>query len=69
MVLTTDKGVALVVMDRSDYTRKAKDLLEDTNKYRTIKSDPTNRLKNKLINMLEKIKAETGMQENTYRKM
>ena len=69
MVLTTDKGVALVVMDRSDYIKKAKELLEDTNTYRTIQSDPTNKLKNKLINMLRKIKADTGIQENTYRKM
>ena len=69
MVLTTDKGVALVIMDKSDYIRKAKELLEDTNTYRTIQVDPTNRLKNKLINMLRRIKADTGMQENTYRKM
>ena len=69
MVLTTYKGVALVVMDKSDYNRKAKELLEDTNTYRTIQFDPTNRLKNKPINMLRKLKADTGMQENTYRKM
>ena len=31
MVLTTDKGVTLVVMDKSDYNRKAKELLEDIN--------------------------------------
>ena len=67
MVLTTDKGVALVVMDRRDYIRKARQLLDDTNTYRTIQSDPTNKLKNKLINMLRKIKA--SMQENIYRRM
>ena len=66
MVLTADKGVELVVMDRSDYIRKAKELLDDTNTYSTIQSDPTNKLKNKLINMLRKIKADTGMQENIY---
>ena len=69
IVLTTDKGVALVGMDRSHYIRKAKELLDDTNTYRTIQSDPTNKLKNMLINMLRKIKADTGMQENIYRKM
>ena len=31
MVLTADKGVALVVMDRKEYIRKARDLLNDTN--------------------------------------
>ena len=69
MVLTADKGVTLVVMDRSDYIKKAKELLEDTNTYRTIQIHPTSRLKNKLVNILRRIKAETGMQENTYRKM
>ena len=69
MVLTTDKGVALVVMDRCDYIRKAKELLDETNTYRTIQLDPTNKLKNNLINILRKIKANTGMQENIYRTM
>ena len=69
MILTTDKGMALVVMDRKEYIRKARDLLDDTNTYRSIQSDPTNKLKNKLINILKKIKADTGMQENIYRRM
>ena len=69
MVLTTDKGVALVVMDRSDYIRKAKEILDDTSTYRTIQSDPTNKLKNKPINILKKIKVDIGMQENVYEKM
>ena len=69
MVLNTDIGVALVVMDRSDYIRKAKELLDGTSTYRTIQPDPTNKLKNKLINTLRKIKVDTGMQENIYRKM
>ena len=45
MVLTADKGVTLVAMDRVDYIRKAKELLEDTNTYRTILADPNSRLK------------------------
>ena len=69
MVLTTDKGVALIVMARVDYIKKAKELLEDTNTYRTIQTDPTSRLKYKLVNIFRKIKAETGMQDNTYKKM
>ena len=56
-------------MDRGDYIKKAKELLEDTNMYRPIQTDPSSRLKNKLVNILRKIKAETGMQENIYRKM
>ena len=61
MVLTTDKGVAPVAINKIDYIKKPKELLQDTSTYRTIKGDPTSRLKNKLINILKKVKAETGM--------
>ena len=56
-------------MDRQDYIKKARNLLEDTNTYSLIQTGPTNKHKAKLINMLKNIKAETGMNENTYRKM
>ena len=69
MVLTTDKGVALVVINRVDYIRKAQEILEDTNTYRVIQTDPTSRLKNKLIGILRRIKTTTGLQDNIYRKM
>ena len=68
MILNADKGVALVVMDRQDSIRKAKELLEDTNTYRPIQSDPINKLKTKLVNTLKKIKADTGMNDNMYRR-
>ena len=46
------------VMDREEYNKKAQELLEDGGTYKIIKSDPTNRIKNKLINLLKKIKTE-----------
>ena len=69
MVLNADKDVALVVIDRKDYIRKARNLLEDTTTYRPIQSDPTNEHKPKLINSLKNKKAETGMNDNIYRRM
>ena len=69
MIHNTDKGVALVVMDRKDYIRKAGELLEDTNTYSPIHADPTNKLKTKLINILKKIKVDTGFEENIYRRL
>ena len=48
----------MVVLDRTEYTNKAQDLLEDWRTYREIKTDPTSKLKNKLISLLKKIKAE-----------
>ena len=69
VILTVDKGVAIVVMDREEYNKKAQELLEDGGTYKIIKSDPTNRIKNELINLLKKIKAEGGINENLYKKM
>ena len=69
LILTADKGVALVVMDRRDYTRKMKELLDDNNTYRPLKMDPTNRQKNRLINILRSIKTEGRLEENIYKKM
>ena len=37
--------------------------------YKTINSDPTNKLKAKLIQKLKKIKRETNMEEGMYRTM
>ena len=45
MVLTADKGVVMVIMDQQDYTNKAQALLQDTNTYKIINKDTTNRLK------------------------
>ena len=40
MILTMDKGVSMVVMDRDDYNQKAETLLQQS-AYRPIPSDPT----------------------------
>ena len=68
MVLTADKGVALVVMNTEDYKKKAEELLSQ-NTYRAITSDPTNRLKNKMINMLKSINTKGGMSEDLYKRL
>ena len=47
-------------MDRKDYQDKI---------YRTIKVDPTNKLKAQLIQKLRGIKWETNMEEGMYRTM
>ena len=69
VILTTDKGVAIVIMDKEEYKKKAQILLEDKGTYKTLKVDPTNRMKTKLINLLKKIKSEGGINDNHYRKM
>ena len=69
VILTADKGVAIVIMDKEDYQEKAKALLEDQGTYKALKSDPTNRSKTKLISLLKKIKSEGGIDDTQYKKM
>ena len=69
MILTADKGVAMVVMNKNDYIKKAKALLDDTNTYKPITTDPTTKLKNRLINILKMMKGEGKIDKNTYKKI
>ena len=68
MVLTADKGVSMVVMDREEYNSKSEELLH-TPTYQILKTDPTNKIKNKLISLLKTIKTEGGISETTYKKL
>ena len=68
IVLTADKGVDMVIMDRHDYINKANHLLNQ-NTYRSMAKDPTNSIKNKLINILKRAKSQTGLDSNTYKSM
>ena len=64
MILTADKGVSLVLMDKEEYISKAQALL-DQPEYKSIPADPTTRYKNKVISILKSIKAEGGINETT----
>ena len=69
MVLTADKGVAMVIMDKEDYTNKAHTLLQDTNTYKVLKKDPNSNLINKLITLLKDIKQTEGLSTNKYKQL
>ena len=68
MILTTDKGVALVVLNTEDYKKKEEDLLNQ-NTYRPLTTDPTVKLKNKMINLLKSIKSKGGITEELYKRL
>ena len=68
VILTVDKGVSLVVMNKEEYIKKAEELLL-TDTYRTISNDPTNKYKTKLIKLLKTIKAEGGISEAVYKRL
>ena len=68
-ILPADKGRATVVMDRSDYENKIKNILSDTKTYEPLKKDPTTTFKNKLINTLKEWKKEGRISQNLYRQI
>ena len=68
IVLTADKRVAMVIMDRQDYICKANNLVSQ-NTYKTIQQDPPNTIKNKLITILKMVKSQTGLSNQTYKAM
>ena len=68
IMLTADKGVALVVMNKTDYINKSEELL-NTNTYKKIPEDLTNKKKPRLINLLKNIKSEGGLSDERYKKM
>ena len=68
VILTADKGVSMVVMEKKEYIRKSEDLLNQST-YIALTTDPTNKCKNKLINLLKTLKAEGGIDNNTYKRL
>ena len=69
VVLTVDKGVAMVIMDQQDCNNKAQALLQDTNTYKVLNKDPTPQLKNKLITLLKNIKQSGGLSTQKYKQL
>ena len=52
VILPADKGRTTVILDKQDYQNKVNTLLNDTNTYEKLTSDPTRSIKNKLIQIL-----------------
>ena len=68
VILTADKGVAMVVMDREEYVTKVQALLAQP-PYRLLPRDPTNKIKAQLITKLRKIKKDNNLEEGMYKTM
>ena len=68
LVLTADKGVVLVIMDKQDYINKAETLLAQP-AYKTLPRDLTNKIKAQLITKLRRIKRDSNLDEGTYKAM
>ena len=69
MILPADKGRATVIMDTTDYKDKVQTLLADTNTYTKLQRNPTQKFKNKLINILREWKRQNTISEQLYWKI
>ena len=58
----------MVVMEKKEYIKKSEDLLSQST-YMALPTDPTNKCKKKLINLLKTIKAEGGINKKTYKRL
>ena len=68
VILTADKGVSMVVMDKEEYIQKSEELLHQPS-YKELPSDPTTKHKNRLISILKSIKSEGGIDNTTYKRL
>ena len=68
IILTVDKGVSMVVMNKDNYIKKSEELLHQPT-YKELTTDPTTNYKNRLISLLKTIKAEGGIDNTTYKRL
>ena len=58
----------MVFMNRQEYINKSNNILNQST-YRAIPQDSTNTIKNKLINILKRVKNQTSLHSVTYKSM
>ena len=68
IILTADKRVSIVVMDKEEYIKKSEELLHQT-AYKELTTDSTTEYKNRLISLLKTIMAEGGIDNTTYKRL
>jgi hypothetical protein len=66
LILPADKGRATVVMNKEEYNRKIRALLGDTNTYKELSADPTQRYKNNLARTLREWKKQKVITDQAY---
>ena len=69
VILPADKGRTSVILNKQDYYNKVKALLDDTNTYEKLTSDPTRAVKNKLIQTLKEWRKEERIPNYLYNQL
>ena len=66
IIVTADKGVALVVMDKSEYITKCKTLLQDNSVYQHLSKNTSSTIHKELIKILQDYKNNNFISETEY---
>ena len=69
VILAADKGNATVVMERSDYDGKVRELLGDTTTYRRLPKDPTQAQETKLSRRLRELQKNREITTPIYNRL
>ncbi len=69
VILPADKRCMTVVMDYSDYTNKAKELINDTNTYQPLDSDPSKTTVNHINKKLTTLRNQNKLSKQIYDKI
>ena len=64
-----DKGRCTVVMNKSAYTEKCKNMLQDSNTCRKLQRDPTNKYKKDLTNFIRELRENSEIDFIIYKVM
>ena len=66
IIVTADKGVALVVMDKTEYVTKCEALLQDSSVYQHLSKDTSPTIHKELIKILQDYKNNNFISETEY---
>ncbi|XP_072037406.1 uncharacterized protein [Amphiura filiformis] len=67
LIVPSDKGRATVLLNKTAYQEKAKDLLSDSKTYQPLPKDPTPKYKSQLISLLQSLCDQDAISQATYR--
>eukprot|EP00061_Rhincodon_typus_P009425 g32923.t1 len=68
-ILPADKGCMTIIMNKSDYVKKAQALLADTSTYQQMATDPTPQLGNRITQTLNRLKDAGQITKMDYMRM
>ena len=69
VILSADKGNTMIVMEREDYDRKIRELLDNTSTYRKLPKDPTPTQKLKISRTLRELHNSKEITAKLYNRL